>query len=59
MWAPQVEQVEALKIELQSFLDCITQNKSIVNDGRAGLQIVRMLEAASLSVGKKGELVYL
>jgi predicted dehydrogenase len=59
MWAPQVEQVEALKIELQSFLDCITQNKSIVNDGRAGLRVVRMLEAASLSVGKKGELVYL
>jgi len=59
MWAPQIEQVEALKIELQSFLDCITQNKSIVNDGRAGLQVVRMLAAASLSVGKKGELVYL
>ena len=59
MWAPQVEQVEALKIELQSFLDCITNNKPIVNDGRAGLQVVRMLAAASNSVAKKGELVYL
>ena len=59
MWAPQVEQVEALKIELQSFLECITQNKPIVNDGSAGLQVVRMLEAASSSVAKKGELVYL
>jgi predicted dehydrogenase len=59
MWAPQVEQVEALKIELQSFLDCITQNKVIANDGRAGLQVVRMLEAASRSVARKGELVYL
>jgi predicted dehydrogenase len=59
MWAPQVEQVEALKIELQSFLDCITHNKSIINDGRAGLQVVRMLEAASSSVAKKGELIYL
>lgn len=59
MWAPQVEQVEALKIELQSFLDCITSNKPIVNDGRAGLQVVRMLAAASNSVAKKGELVYL
>ena len=59
MWAPQVEQVEALKIELQSFLDCITCNKSIINDGRAGLQVVRMLEAASRSVAKKGELIYL
>jgi predicted dehydrogenase len=59
MWAPQVEQVEALRIELQSFLDCITDNKPVVNDGRAGLQVVRMLEAASSSVAKKGGLVYL
>lgn len=59
MWAPQVEQVEALKIELQSFLECVTDNKPVVNDGRAGLQVVRMLEAASSSVAKKGGLVYL
>jgi predicted dehydrogenase len=59
MWAPQVEQVEALKIELQSFLDCITHNKPIINDGPAGLQVVRMLAAASSSVARKGEVVYL
>ena len=59
MWAPQVEQVEALKIELQSFLDYVTHNKPVINDGRAGLQVVRMLEAASTSVARKGELVYL
>lgn len=59
MWAPQIEQVEALKIELQSFLDCITHNTPIINDGPAGLQVVRMLEAASTSVARKGELVYL
>lgn len=59
MWAPQVEQVEALKVELQCFLDAIANNKPLVNDGVAGLQVVRMLEAASASVAKKGELVYL
>ena len=59
MWAPQVKQVEALKVELQVFLDCITQNKPVINDGPAGLQVVRMLEAASISVARKGELVYL
>ncbi len=59
MWAPQVQQVEALKIELQAFLDCITHNKPVVNDGPAGLQVVRMLEAASTSVAKKGQIVYL
>jgi predicted dehydrogenase len=59
MWAPQVEQGEALKTELQSFLDYIMHNKPVVNDGKAGLQVVRMLEAASTSVAKKGEVVYL
>jgi predicted dehydrogenase len=59
MWAPQIEQGEALKIELQSFLNCISHNQPVINDGLAGLQVVRMLEAASSSVAKKGELVYL
>jgi predicted dehydrogenase len=59
MWAPQLGQPEALKVELQSFVDSITQNKPIINDGRAGLQVIRMLAAASHSVAKKGDLVYL
>jgi predicted dehydrogenase len=59
MWAPQVEQVEALRVELQYFLDCITKNETPFNGGCAGLKVVRMLEAASQSLGKRGELVYL
>ena len=59
IWAPRIEEVEALKIELQAFLDCITQNKPIINDGPAGLQVVKMLEAASASLARKGEVVYL
>ncbi len=59
MWAPQVEQVEALKLELGHFIDCISHNKVPLNDGMAGLRVVRMLEAAGRSVEKKGELVYL
>jgi predicted dehydrogenase len=58
MWAPQVEQVEALKIELGYFVECITKNQTPFNDGRAGLKVVRMLEAASESLAKRGELVY-
>jgi predicted dehydrogenase len=59
MWAPQVEQVEALKLELEHFIDCILHNRAPLNDGLAGLRVVRMLEAAEKSVEKKGELVYL
>jgi len=59
MWAPQVEQVEALHIELQYFVDCIKKNETPFNGGCAGLKVVRMLEAASKSLAKRGELVYL
>jgi len=59
MWAPQVEQVEALKLELGHFIDCVLNNKTPLNDGAAGLRVVKMLEAADKSVEKKGELVYL
>jgi len=59
MWAPQVEQVEALKLELEHFIDSISHNNTPLNDGIAGLRVVRMLEAADRSVKKKGELVYL
>jgi predicted dehydrogenase len=58
MWAPQVEQVEALRLELGYFVECIKKNEAPFNDGRAGLKVVRMLEAASVSLAKRGELVY-
>jgi predicted dehydrogenase len=58
MWSPQVEQVEALKIELQYFVDCIKKNQTPINGGCEGLKVVRMLEAASQSLAKRGELVY-
>ena len=59
MWAPQVEQVEALRLELGYFVECIKKNESPFNNGCAGLQVVKMLEAASKSLSKRGELVYL
>ena len=59
MWSPQVEQGEALKTELDGFIDCITTGKKPINDGHAGWRVVKMLEAANQSVSKRGELVYL
>ena len=59
MWAPQVEQLEALHVELDYFADCIMNNKTPFNDGHAGLRVVRMLEAADVSIQKRGELVRL
>ena len=59
MWAPQVEQIEALRAETGYFLKCIEENKTPFNDGANGLSVVRLLEAAEKSVSKRGELVRL
>ncbi len=59
MWAPQIEQVEALTRELSYFVECIAKDKKPMNDGEAGLRVVRMLEAANASIRKRGALVHL
>ncbi len=59
MWAPHVEQVEALRVELGYFVECVKKGERPFNDGRAGLNVVRMLEAADRSLTRRGELVYL
>jgi predicted dehydrogenase len=59
MWAPQLEQVEALHQELSYFVECVSSGKEPFNDGCAGLRVVKMLEAASESLSKRGSLVYL
>jgi predicted dehydrogenase len=59
MWAPRVEQVEALKIEAAYFVDCILNDKKAFNDGVAGLEVVRLLEAADRSLQQKGKIVLL
>jgi predicted dehydrogenase len=59
MWAPHVDQGEALRQELTYFVDCISNNHSPFNDGAAGLRVVKMLEAANKSLSERGSLVYL
>jgi predicted dehydrogenase len=59
MWAPKVEQLEALKVEASYFADCILNNKKALNDGHAGLRVVRVLEAANQSLEQKGKIVQL
>ena len=59
MYAPRLEQVEALAQELKYFVDCITTGQDPINDGRAGLRVVRMLEAATESLSTRGSLVKL
>jgi predicted dehydrogenase len=59
MWSPQLEQVEALRKELAYFVECISTGQKPLNDGCAGLRVVKMLEAATESLSNRGSLVYL
>ena len=59
MWAPKVEQTEALRAECQYFIDCVKDGKEPFNDGSAGLKVVKMLEAADKSIKAKGRMVYI
>jgi predicted dehydrogenase len=59
VWAPKVEQTEALKVELDYFADCVVNGRAPMNDGVAGLRIVRLLEAADQSLKDRGKIVCL
>jgi predicted dehydrogenase len=59
MWAPQLEQVEALRHEMNYFVECVSSDKEPFNNGCAGLRVVHMLEAASESMSRKGAFVRL
>jgi predicted dehydrogenase len=54
MWAPRVDQAEALKLEANYFVECIMKNERPFNDGVSGMRVVRLLEAAASSLQKRG-----
>lgn len=54
MWAPQLSLTEGLRVEAQHFLECIRQRSWPLSDGRAGLRVVRILEAATQSLAHRG-----
>lgn len=54
MWAPRLDNVEALAVEAAHFVDCISTGATPLSDGRVGLRIVRMLEAAHESMAQNG-----
>jgi predicted dehydrogenase len=59
MWAPQLDMTEALRTEVLHFIDCIEKGECPITDGEAGLWVVRILEAATQSMAKRGRLVEL
>jgi predicted dehydrogenase len=54
MYSPYLKLVEPLKVECQHFLDCINTGEKSESSGLEGLEVVRILEAASASLQDGG-----
>lgn len=50
MYAPKIDQTEALSLECQHFINCCLGKELPLTDGESGLRVVRMLEAAQQSL---------
>jgi predicted dehydrogenase len=59
MHSPRIENKEALKVEVDHFYECIKAGKPTITDGSSGLYVVKLLEAAEISIKNNGELVRL
>jgi len=53
-YIPRLQQEEPLKVACQHFVDCIEKKAEPVTSGRQGLELVRILEAASASLKANG-----
>ena len=54
MVAPEIDPTEALGTEALHFVDCITRGTTPITDGHTGLRVIRILEAASQSMLRRG-----
>jgi predicted dehydrogenase len=59
MFAPHIEKTEPLARVCRAFVEAIEGGRPPPTDGRAGLEVVRLLEAAQESLRKHGERVWL
>jgi len=54
MYAPRLDDQEALARETSHFADCLMKGKKPLTGGKAGLEVVKVLVAAEESLKKKG-----
>jgi predicted dehydrogenase len=53
-YIPHIQQEEPLKLACQHFVDCIQTNSEPLTGGRQGLELIRILEAATASLKTNG-----
>jgi predicted dehydrogenase len=56
---PKINMQEPLRMECQHFIDCIRDRQRPRTDGRNGLAVVSLLEAAQHSLAEKGACIEL
>ncbi len=54
-WSPKIGPGEALQVEVRHFVECIATGAVPLSDGHAGLRVVKLIEAATLSLQRRGE----
>jgi predicted dehydrogenase len=59
MWAPKLNEGEALRVAVEHFVDCIEKSQPPETDGRMGLRVVELVEAATSSMRGRGETVHI
>jgi predicted dehydrogenase len=59
MYAPQLDNVEALSRVIEHFVDCVESGQQPLTSGQVGLDVIRILEAADRSMKNHGEPVKL
>ena len=53
-WSPKIPAGEALENEVAHFVECIRDGVKPLSDGLAGLRVVKMIEAGTLSMQQRG-----
>ncbi len=56
---PKIEFVEPLSVMANHFVDCIKNQKTPISDGRSGLRVIKVIEAAQQSLKNHGAKVSL
>jgi predicted dehydrogenase len=59
MWSPHIEPGEALQAVVAHFAECVRERAVPLSDGRMGVRVVRLLEAATRSIRAQGGRVVL
>lgn len=55
IWTPALSTKEALLTEMQEFVRCIETGSRPLTDGEGGLRVIKLLAAASRSIGLRGQ----